>query len=278
MLTGRAVYRSHILSALVHVLLAALSLRVFTLVLLRQGVPRPAALAFWLVATGLTVLWAVWMARRAPATRGGLFPILRKVNAPPVVLLAFLLLLIWMFHQGYERAASDGRSYFVQVRSLVIDQDFALEEEIASFHARDAARIYPVGTAILCATHATGTAERDAAVLLLEASASPGSTVGADKGYDVARFVADVRVQDVTPHVAQKVRGSAIDGRTTRHAGYHVSQRKRKLVEQVFGWMKTVGGLRKLRHRGIALVDWQLTFAATAYNLVRLRNLEARCP
>ena len=72
--------------------------------------------------------------------------------------------------------------------------------------------------------------------------------------------------------------GSAIDGRTTRHAGYHVSQRKRKLVEQVFGWMKTVGGLRKLRHRGIALVDWQLTFAATAYNLVRLRNLEARCP
>ena len=94
----------------------------------------------------------------------------------------------------------------------------------------------------------------------------------------MARFVADVRVQDVTPHVAQKVRGSAIDGRTTRHAGYHVSQRKRKLVEQVFGWMKTVGGLRKLRHRGIALVDWQLTFAATAYHLVRLRNLEARCP
>ena len=83
----------------------------------------------------------------------------------------------------------------------------------------------------VCATHATGTAERAAAVLLLEASASPGSTVGADKGYDVARFVADVRVQDVTPHVAQKVRGSAIDGRTTRHASYHVSQRKRKLVE-----------------------------------------------
>ena len=151
MLTGRAVYRSHILSALVHVLLAALSLRVFTLVLLRQGVPRPAALAFWLVATGLTVLCAVWMARRAPATRVGLFPILRKVNAPAVVLLAFLLLLVWMFHQGYERAASDGRSYFVQVRSLVIDQDFELEEEIASFGARDAARIYPVGAAILWA-------------------------------------------------------------------------------------------------------------------------------
>ena len=116
------------------------------------------------------------------------------------------------------------------------------------------------------ATHATGTAERDAAALLLEASALPGSTVGADKGYDVASFVAAVRARAVTPHVAQKVRWSAIDGRTTRHAGDHVSQRKRKLVEQVFGWMKTVGGLRKLRHRGVALVNWQLTFAATAYN------------
>ena len=107
----------------------------------------------------------------------------------------------------------------------------------------------------------------------------PGSTVGADKGYDVASFVATVRVLEITPHVAQKARWSAIDGRTTRHAGYHVSQRKRKLVEQVFGWMKTVGGLRKLRHRGVDLVDWQLTFAATAYNLVRLRNLlGATCP
>ena len=130
----------------------------------------------------------------------------------------------------------------------------------------------------VCATHATGTAERAAAALLLEASAPPGSTVGADKGYDVASVVADVRIRDVTPHVAQKVRWSAIDGRTTRHAGYHISQRKRKLVEQVFGWMKTVGGLRKLRHRGVAVVDWQLTFAAAAYNLVRLRNLEATCP
>ena len=130
----------------------------------------------------------------------------------------------------------------------------------------------------VCATHATGTAEREAAALLLEASAPPGSTVGADKGYDVASFVADVRVRNVTPHVAQKVRWSAIDGRPTRHAGYHVSQRKRKLVEQVFGWMKTIGGLRKLRPRGVPLVEWQLTFAATAYNLVRLRNLEATCP
>ena len=130
----------------------------------------------------------------------------------------------------------------------------------------------------VCATHATGTAERDAAVVVLEASAPRGSTVAADKGYDVANFVAPVRGLALTPHVAQKARWSALDGRTTRHAGYHVSQRKRKLVEQVFGWMKTVGGLRKLRHRGIALVEWQLTFAAATYNLVRLWNLEATSP
>ena len=130
----------------------------------------------------------------------------------------------------------------------------------------------------VCATHAPGTAEREAAAVVLAASAPPGSTVGADKGYDVASFVATVRGLAVPPHVAQKARWSAIDGRTTRHAGYHVSQRKRKLVEQVCGWLKTVGGLRKLRHRGIERVDWQLTFAATAYNLVRLRNLGATCP
>jgi transposase len=127
------------------------------------------------------------------------------------------------------------------------------------------------------ASQATGTAERETATMLLEVSAAPGSTVGADKNYDVKSFVAAVRALAVTPHVAQKVT-SAIDGRTTRHAGYAVSQQKRKLVEQVFGWLKTVGGLRKLRHRGVERVDWQLTFAATAYNLVRLRTLEATCP
>jgi len=127
-------------------------------------------------------------------------------------------------------------------------------------------------------TSATGTAEREAALWLLEAGAPAGSTVGADKGYDVASFVRDVRSLGLTPHVAQKVRYSAIDGRTTRHAGYGVSQRKRKLVEQVFGWMKTVGGLRKVRHRGEDLVDWIVTFAAAAYNLIRIRNLGATCP
>jgi transposase len=127
----------------------------------------------------------------------------------------------------------------------------------------------------VCATAATGTAEREAAVLLLTPE-DQATTVGGDKNFDVASFVAAVRELEITPHVAQKDNGSAIDGRTTRHAGYAVSQRKRKLVEQVFGWMKTVGGLRKLRHRGGELVDWILTFTAAAYNLVRIRTLLAR--
>ena len=88
--------------------------------------------------------------------------------------------------------------------------------------------------------------------------------------------MAEVRNLKVTPHVTQNVharRRSAIDGRTTRHAGYVISQRKRHRIEEIFGWMKTVGGMRKLRHRGLPLVGWMFTFAAAAYNLVRMRNL-----
>jgi hypothetical protein len=107
-------------------------------------------------------------------------------------------------------------------------------------------------------------------------TAARAVTVGADKLFDVASFVADVRALGITPHVAQKATYSAIDRRTTRHAGYAISQEKRKLVEQVFGWLKTVGGLRKLRHRGGELVDWVVTFAAAAYNLIRLRTLLER--
>lgn len=124
---------------------------------------------------------------------------------------------------------------------------------------------------------ANGTAERDAALLMMEAI--PGDhqvTVGADKNYDTKDFVAEARNLKATPHVAQNIharRRSAIDGRTTRHAGYAISQKKRKRVEEIFGWMKTVGGMRKLRHRGLQLVGWMFTFAAAAYNLVRLRNL-----
>jgi transposase len=125
-------------------------------------------------------------------------------------------------------------------------------------------------------TQANGTAERDAALLLAEAI--PGDqrvTLGADKNYDTKQFVADVRSLNVTPHVAQNNthRQSAIDARTTRHAGYKISQRKRKRVEEIFGWMKTVGGMRKLRHRGLELVDWMFRLVAAAYNLVRIRNL-----
>ena len=123
---------------------------------------------------------------------------------------------------------------------------------------------------------ANGTAEREAALSMIENI--PGDhpvTVGADKGYDTQGFVEEARNRNATPHVAQnnKNRKSAIDGRTTRHPGYAVSQRKRKRVEEIFGWMKTVGGMRKLRHRGLELVGWMFTFSAAAYNLVRIRNL-----
>jgi transposase len=127
-------------------------------------------------------------------------------------------------------------------------------------------------------TPADGYGERDAALGMLEAV--PGRqpiTVAADKAYDTRDFVAGLRAMRVTPHVAQHTtnRRSAIDGRTTRHAGYARSQQKRKLVEQGFGWMKTIGGLRKLRHRGGALVTWVFTFTAAAYNIVRMRRLLA---
>jgi len=127
---------------------------------------------------------------------------------------------------------------------------------------------------------ANGTAERDAALLMLEQI--PGAdrvTVGADKGYDTKDFVAECRHLNITPHVAQNVNrngGSAINGRTTRHEGYAISQRKRKRIEECFGWMKTIALVRKVRHRGIEKVGWLFTFAAAAYNLVRMRNLLAR--
>ncbi len=126
-------------------------------------------------------------------------------------------------------------------------------------------------------TPADGHGERDAALVMV--AAVPGRhriTVAGDKAFDTRAEVAELRRMGATPHVApnaERPGGSAIDGRTTRHAGYTVSQRKRKLVEQAFGWMKTVGGLRKLRHRGGKLVTWVFTFTAAAYNIVRMRRL-----
>lgn len=122
-----------------------------------------------------------------------------------------------------------------------------------------------------------GTAERDAAVVMLEQIGGGNRiTVGGDKGYDTRDFVAECREMQVTPHVAQNSKrsgGSAIDARTTRHGGYQVSQRKRKRIEECFGWLKTIALVRKVRHRGLAKVGWIFTFAAAAYNLVRMKNL-----
>jgi transposase len=123
---------------------------------------------------------------------------------------------------------------------------------------------------------ATGTAERDAAFdMAAQIPDDRRVTVGGDKNYDTAELVEQWRGLNVTPHVAQnnKRRRSAIDQRTTRHPGYQISQQKRKRVEEIFGWLKTVGGFRKLRHRGIERVEWLFTFGVAAYNLVRLRNL-----
>ena len=125
-------------------------------------------------------------------------------------------------------------------------------------------------------TLATGRAERDAALAMMEErEGQKRVTLGGDKNFDVHDFVQKLRDQEVTPHVAQntKNRSSAIDARTTRHPGYAVSQRKRKRVEEVFGWLKTVALMRKVRHRGRQLVRWMFTLAAAAYNLVRIRNL-----
>jgi len=125
-------------------------------------------------------------------------------------------------------------------------------------------------------TEASGYAERAAALVMLDRSTTGGATLGADKGYDTRDFVAGLRARGVTPHVAQNDsrRRSAVDGRTTRHAGYGQSQRRRKLVEQVYGWVKTVGGGRKLRFLGLARNRCWLEFTAAAYNLVRMAKLE----
>jgi transposase len=125
-------------------------------------------------------------------------------------------------------------------------------------------------------SQATGRAEREQAQVMV--SRVPGNspiTVGGDKGFDTREFVEELRTVGATPHVAQNTsrRSSAIDGRTTRHCGYLISQVKRKLVEEVFGWMKTVGGMRKTRHRGVGLVGWMFLFTSAAFNLVRIRNL-----
>jgi transposase len=128
-------------------------------------------------------------------------------------------------------------------------------------------------------TQANGTAERDAAMLMAERL--PGLkrvTLGADKNYDTKEFVRELRGMNITPHVAQNDtnRASAIDQRTTQHAGYAISQRERKRVEESFGWMKIIGMLKKVKLRGLEKVGWLFTFVAAAYNLRRLQKLQAQ--
>lgn len=122
-------------------------------------------------------------------------------------------------------------------------------------------------------TEFNGRAEVEAALLMLERSAKAGSTVGADKNYDQQAFVQKARQLQVTPHVAQKSKGSAIDRRTTRHPGYATSLKIRKRIEEGFGWLKTVGGLRKTKLIGRAKLSAQLLLGFSVYNLIRLGSL-----
>jgi transposase len=127
-------------------------------------------------------------------------------------------------------------------------------------------------------TQATGTAEREAAVeMILDLPFRRRITLAGDKGYDAREFVECLRDLKVTPHLARndKARRSNIDSRTTRHVGYLLSQRTRKRIEEIFGWAKTVGNLRQVKHRGRALVGWIFTLSMAAYNLIRIRNLLA---
>jgi hypothetical protein len=125
-------------------------------------------------------------------------------------------------------------------------------------------------------TQAGGTAEREAALrMAVKIAGLKRVTLGADKNYDTRDFVRALRQMNVTPHVAQNTtnRSSALDGRTTRHAGYAVSQQKRKRIEESFGWMKIIGMLKKVKLRGLEKVSWLFTFVGAAYNLCRLQKL-----
>jgi transposase len=130
-------------------------------------------------------------------------------------------------------------------------------------------------------TQATGTAERSAGKRMMKKVKQRRKgrvTLGGDKNYDTAEFVQDMRDLNITPHVAQNTKrrgGSAVDERTTRHPGYDISQRKRKLVEEIFGWLKTIGLMRKTRHKGVERGGWMFTFTNAIYNLVRMKNILA---
>ena len=129
-------------------------------------------------------------------------------------------------------------------------------------------------------TLADGHGERNAALHMIEPRADRpvAITLVADKGYDMADFVNELRSMNVVPHVAAKNKHSAIDKRTTRYKSYQISQRIRKRIEEAFGWAKTIGCMAKTRHRGIARVEWQFTLTMAAYNLIRMPKLLGAVP
>jgi len=160
------------------------------------------------------------------------------------------------------------------------------ESRLAKKGVGQAAKLAYVGSVLMENRHglvvsatavvASGTAERDTAIAQVAALPAGRKTIGGDRGFDQGPFVTAIRACGGTPHVAPKAATGVIDGRTTRHPGSAISQRVRKRVEEIFGWLKTVGQLRKLRHRGVARVNWIFVFSAAAYNLVRMRTLAAR--
>jgi transposase len=200
----------------------------------------------------------------------------------------------WAGHKSFQRKDDDpddqGRNFHGQVRKNDTHAS-RTDPDARLYRKSDGAesRLAYLGHVLMenrhglvvqaTATQATGTAERDAAVAMLRAQRmGPGCTIGADKNYDTHGFVAEARALGVTPHVSQNVKrpgGSAIDARTTRHDGYARSQSCRPRVERVFGWIKPIAGLRKIKLRGLAHVEWLFVFACAAFNLKRLMTLRA---
>jgi transposase len=204
------------------------------------------------------------------------------------------LLEAWASHKSFQRKDDDqdgdGRDFRGQTRrndthASKTDPDARLYRKSDGVEARLAYLGHVLmenrhGLVVQAvATRATGTAEREAALQMLEAQGvGPGCTIGADKQYDTHGFVAATRARGITPHVSQNVKragGSAIDARTTRHAGYGHSQSCRPRVERVFGWIKPIAGLRKIKLRGLAHVEWLFVFACAAFNVKRLTALRA---
>jgi transposase len=204
------------------------------------------------------------------------------------------LLEAWAGHKSFQRKDDDpddkGRHFHGQTRKN--DTHASKTDPDARLYRKSdgaEARLAYLGHVLMenrhglvvqaMATQATGTAERDAAVQMLRAhGVGPGCTIGGDKNYDTHGFVANARALGVTPHVSQNVKrsgGSAIDTRTTRHDGYALSQSCRPRVERVFGWIKPIAGLRKIKLRGLAHVEWLFVFACAAFNLKRLATLRA---